>query len=124
MRSISFIPTPATAAAPSSGAGKCSIRAAAPTASSCVRDTLTGEADYYLVSHSTPGTEERTSTLYDADGSAVMAFPHAVNATLSGRLLILRDDADVWAFESGATGGIRVYRPRHRGRAARAGNGS
>ena len=50
-----------------------------------VRNTLTGEADYYLVSHSTPGTEERTSTLYDADGSAV------------------------WAFESGATGGIRVY---------------
>ena len=74
-----------------------------------VRNTLTGEADYYLVSHSTPGTEERTSTLYDADGSAVMAFPHAVNATLSGGLLILRDDADVWAFESGATGGIRVY---------------
>ena len=74
-----------------------------------VRDTLTGEADYYLVSHSTPGTEERTSTLYDADGSAVMTFPHAVNATLSGGLLILRDDADVWAFESGATGGIRVY---------------
>ena len=27
-----------------------------------------------------------------------MAFPHAVNATLSGGLLILRDDADVWAF--------------------------
>ena len=74
-----------------------------------VRNTLTGEADYYLASHSTPGTEERTSTLYDADGSAVMAFPHAVNATLSGGLLILRDDADVWAFESGATGGIRVY---------------
>ena len=73
------------------------------------RNTLTGKADYYLVSHSTPGTEERTSTLYDADGSAVMAFPHAVNATLSGGLLILRDDADVWAFESGATGGIRVY---------------
>ena len=53
-----------------------------------VRNTLTGEADYYLVSHSTPGTEERTSTLYDADGSAVMTFPHAVNATLSGGLLI------------------------------------
>ena len=74
-----------------------------------VRNTLTGEADYYLVSHSTPGTEERTSTLYDADGSAVMAFPHAVNATLSGGLLILRDDADVWAFENGTTGGTRVY---------------
>ena len=74
-----------------------------------VRNTLTGEADYYLVSHSTPGTEERTSTLYDADGRAVMAFPHAVNATLSGGLLILRDDADVWAFENGTTGGIRVY---------------
>ena len=74
-----------------------------------VRDTLTGEADYYLVSHSTPGTEERTSTLYDANGSTVLTFPHAVNAALSGGLLILRDDADVWAFESGATGGIRVY---------------
>ena len=62
-----------------------------------VRDTLTGEADYYLVSHSTPGTEERTSTLYDADGSAVMTFPHAVNDTLSGGLLNLRDDAPVRA---------------------------
>ena len=38
------------------------------------RQTLTGEVNYYLVSHSTPGTEERTSTLYDADGSAVMAL--------------------------------------------------
>ena len=35
--------------------------------------------------------------------------PYAVSATLSGGLLILRDDADVWAFENGTTGGIRVY---------------
>ena len=32
-----------------------------------------------------------------------------MNATLSGGLLILRDDADVWAFENGTTGGTRVY---------------
>ena len=74
-----------------------------------LKDTLTGETGHYLVAHSTPGTEERTSTLYDADGNAVMTFPYAVNATLSGGLLILRDDADVWAFENGTTGGTRVY---------------
>jgi hypothetical protein len=74
-----------------------------------LKDTLTGETGHYLVAHSTPGTEERTSTLYDADGNAVMTFPYAVSATLSGGLLILRDDADVWAFENGTTGGIRVY---------------
>ena len=32
-----------------------------------------------------------------------------MSATLSGGLLILRDDADVWAFENGTTGGTRVY---------------
>ena len=74
-----------------------------------LKDTLTGETGHYLVAHSTPGTEDRTSTLYDADGNAVMTFPYAVGATLSGGLLILRDDADVWAFENGTTGGIRVY---------------
>ena len=47
--------------------------------------------------------------LSGADGNAVMTFPYAVSATLSGGLLILRDDADVWAFENGTTGGIRVY---------------
>ena len=77
--------------------------------SDLLEDTLTGETGHYLVAHSTPGTEERTSTLYDADGNAVMTFPYAVNATLSGGLLILRDDADVWAFENGTTGGTRVY---------------
>lgn len=74
-----------------------------------VRDTLTGESNHYLVSRSTPGTEERTSTLYDADGNAVMNFDRAVNATLSGGLLILTDAADMWAFESGTTGGIQIY---------------
>ena len=38
-----------------------------------------------------------------------MTFPYAVNATLSGGLLILNDAADVWAFENGTTGGTRVY---------------
>ena len=74
-----------------------------------LKDTVTGGTNHYLVSRSTPGTEERTSTLYDADGSAVMTFDHAVSAALSGGLLILNDAADIWAFEDGTTGGIRVY---------------
>ena len=75
-----------------------------------VRDTLTGEADYYLVARSTPGTEDRASTLYDASGTAVMAFDRAVSATLSGGLLILTDAGQVWAFDGGdAVGGIQVF---------------
>ena len=94
--------------------GKVLYKASSSDSIQLLKDTLTGETGHYLVAHSTPGTEERTSTLYDADGNAVMTFPYAVGATLSGGLLILRDDADVWAFENGTTGGIRVYGPRHR----------
>lgn len=89
--------------------GRVLYKASSSDSIQLLKDTLTGETDHYLVAHSTPGTEERTSTLYDADGNAVMTFPYAVNATLSGGLLILRDDADIWAFENGTTGGIRVY---------------
>ena len=89
--------------------GRVLYKASSSDSIQLLKDTLTGETGHYLVAHSTPGTEERTSTLYDADGNAVMTFPYAVNATLSGGLLILRDDADVWAFESGTTGGTRVY---------------
>ena len=89
--------------------GRVLYKASSSDSIQLLRDTLTGETGHYLVAHSTPGTEERTSTLYDADGNAVMTFPYAVNATLSGGLLILRDDADVWAFENGTTGGTRVY---------------
>ena len=89
--------------------GRVLYKASSSDSIQLLKDTLTGETDHYLVAHSTPGTEERTSTLYDADGNAVMTFPYAVNATLSGGLLILRDDADVWAFENGTTGGTRVY---------------
>lgn len=89
--------------------GRVLYKASSSDSIQLLKDTLTGETGHYLVAHSTPGTEERTSTLYDADGNAVMTFPYAVNATLSGGLLILRDDADVWAFENGTTGGTRVY---------------
>ena len=89
--------------------GRVLYKASSSDSIQLLKDTLTGETSHYLVAHSTPGTEERTSTLYDADGNAVMTFPYAVNATLSGGLLILRDDADVWAFENGTTGGTRVY---------------
>ena len=89
--------------------GRVLYKASSSDSIQLLKDTLTGETGHYLVAHSTPGTEDRTSTLYDADGNAVMTFPYAVNATLSGGLLILRDDADVWAFENGTTGGIRVY---------------
>ena len=89
--------------------GRVLYKASSSDSIQLLKDTLTGETGHYLVAHSTPGTEERTSTLYDADGNAVMTFPYAVSATLSGGLLILRDDADVWAFENGTTGGIRVY---------------
>ena len=89
--------------------GRVLYKASSSDSIQLLKDTLTGETDHYLVAHSTPGTEERTSTLYDADGNAVMTFPYAVNATLSGGLLILRDDADVWASENGTTGGTRVY---------------
>ena len=88
--------------------GKVLYQASSSDSIQLVRDTLTGKANYYLVSHSTPGTEDRTSTLYDADGNAVMTFGRAVSATLSGGLLILWDAADVWAFESGTPGGIQV----------------
>ena len=89
--------------------GRVLYKASSSDSIQLLKDTLTGETGHYLVAHSTPGTEERTSTLYDADGNPVMTFPYAVNATLSGGLLILRDDADVWAFENGTTGGTRVY---------------
>ena len=89
--------------------GRVLYKASSSDSIQLLKDTLTGETGHYLVAHSTPGTEERTSTLYDADGNAVITFPYAVSATLSGGLLILRDDADVWAFENGTTGGIRVY---------------
>ena len=89
--------------------GRVLYKASSSDSIQLLKDTLTGETDHYLVAHSTPGTEDRTSTLYDADGNAVMTFPYAVNATLSGGLLILRDDADVWASENGTTGGTRVY---------------
>ena len=89
--------------------GRVLYKASSSDSIQLLKDTLTGETGHYLVAHSTPGTEDRTSTLYDADGNAVMTFPYAVNATLSGGLLILRDDADVWAFENGTTGGTRVY---------------
>ena len=88
--------------------GRVLYKASSSDSIQLLKDTLTGETGHYLVAHSTPGTEERTSTLYDADGNAVITFPYAVSATLSGGLLILRDDADVWAFENGTTGGIRV----------------
>ena len=84
--------------------GRVLYKASSSDSIQLLKDTLTGETGHYLVAHSTPGTEERTSTLYDADGNAVMTFPYAVSATLSGGLLILRDDADVWAFENGTTG--------------------
>lgn len=89
--------------------GRVLYKASSSDSIQLLKDTLTGETGHYLVAHSTPGTEERTSTLYDADGNAVMTFPYAVSATLSGGLLILRDDADIWAFENGTTGGTRVY---------------
>ena len=89
--------------------GRVLYKASSSDSIQLLKDTLTGETGHYLVAHSTPGTEERTSTLYDADGNPVMTFPYAVNATLSGGLLILRDDADVWASENGTTGGTRVY---------------
>ena len=88
--------------------GRVLCKASSSDSIQLLKDTLTGETDHYLVAHSILGTEERTSTLYDADGNAVMTFPYAVNAILSGGLLILRDDADVWASENGTTGGIRV----------------
>ena len=89
--------------------GRVLYKASSSDSIQLLKDTLTGETDHYLVAHSILGTEERTSTLYDADGNPVMTFPYAVNATLSGGLLILRDDADVWASENGTTGGTRVY---------------
>lgn len=89
--------------------GRVLYKASSSDSIQLLRDTLTGETGHYLVAHSILGTEERTSTLYDADGNPVMTFPYAVNATLSGGLLILRDDADVWASENGTTGGTRVY---------------
>ena len=75
--------------------GRVLYKASSSDSIQLLKDTLTGETGHYLVAHSTPGTEERTSTLYDADGNAVMTFPYAVNATLSGGLLILRDDAQL-----------------------------
>ena len=89
--------------------GRVLYKASSSDSIQLLADTLTGETGHYLVAHSILGTEERTSTLYDADGNPVMTFPYAVNATLSGGLLILRDDADVWASENGTTGGTRVY---------------
>lgn len=89
--------------------GRVLYKASSSDSIQLLKDTLTGETDHYLVAHSILGTEKRTSTLYDADGNPVMTFPYAVNATLSGGLLILRDDADVWASENGTTGGTRVY---------------
>lgn len=89
--------------------GRVLYKASSSDSIQLLKDTLTGETGHYLVAHSILGTEKRTSTLYDADGNPVMTFPYAVNATLSGGLLILRDDADVWAFENGTTGGTRVY---------------
>lgn len=75
-----------------------------------VRDTLTGEANYYLVARSTPGTEDRTTTLYDADGNTVMTFERAVTASISGGLLILNDAGEMWAFSGNdVTGGIQVF---------------
>lgn len=62
--------------------GRVLYKASSSDSIQLLKDTLTGETGHYLVAHSTPGTEERTSTLYDAD---------------------------VWAFENGTTGGIRVY---------------
>ena len=89
--------------------GRVLYKASSSDSIQLLKNTLTGETDHYLVAHSILGTEERTSTLYDADGNPVMTFPYAVNVTLSGGLLILRDDADVWASENGTTGGTRVY---------------
>ena len=81
--------------------GRVLCKASSSDSIQLLKDTLTGETGHYLVAHSTPGTEERTSTLYDADGNAVMTFPYAVNATLSGGLLILND----------AAGGVSVHGP-------------
>lgn len=64
--------------------GRVLYKASSSDSIQLLKDTLTGETGHYLVAHSTPGTEERTSTLYDADGNAVMTFPYAVSATLSG----------------------------------------
>ena len=89
--------------------GRVLYKASSSDSIQLLKNTLTGETGHYLVAHSILGTEKRTSTLYDADGNPVMTFPYAVNATLSGGLLILRDDADVWASENGTTGGTRVY---------------
>lgn len=89
--------------------GRVLYKASSSDSIQLLKDTLTGETGHYLVAHSILGTEERTSTLYDADGNPVMTFPYAVNATLSGGLLILNDAADVWASENGTTGGTRVY---------------
>lgn len=89
--------------------GRVLYKASSSDSIQLLKDTLTGETGHYLVAHSILGTEKRTSTLYDADGNPVMTFPYAVNATLSGGLLILRDDTDVWASENGTTGGTRVY---------------
>ena len=49
LRSTTSTPTPATAAAPSSGAAGCSIRASRSDSVQLLRDTLTGEAGHYLV---------------------------------------------------------------------------
>lgn len=75
-----------------------------------VPDTLTGETHYYLIAHSDPGTEDRTTTLYDADGKEVFTFDRAVSASISGGLLIVTNAGEIWAFEGDAgPGGLEIY---------------
>ncbi len=102
--------------------GRVLYKASSSDSIQLLEDTLTGETGHYLVAHSTPGTEERTSTLYDADGNAVMTFPYAVSATLSGGLLILRDERRRLGLRERHHRRHSGVRPRHRRPASRTRN--
>ena len=66
--------------------GRVLYKASSSDSIQLLKDTLTGETGHYLVAHSTPGTEERTSTLYDADGNVTMRETLDLGLTIDERL--------------------------------------
>lgn len=68
-----------------------------------VTNDLTGETTHYVVSRSVPGTENRFSTLYDADGNVVTEFDRAVTVSLSGSLMVVQDTGESWSFDDNYT---------------------
>lgn len=68
-----------------------------------VTNDLTGETTHYVVSRSVPGTENRFSTLYDADGNVVTEFDHAVSVSLSGSVVLVQDVGNTYSFDDNYT---------------------